>query len=813
MPSIVHPPSGLSTGRRWIWPHTAVMRPSGSVAYMVRFRAEFAAAKGDITTLPLSITADSRYRLFINGVLLSIGPLKPTNSTWFVDTVDLAPSLRPGANVVGVEVLAYPDASSGNVSVRRSGAPALSVEGGLPGLVDFADERTWRCSPALGRTFLQGINTVFLGIQERVNASLEPGRWLDAGFADAGWVVPVQICRAGDDPARVTQPRPIPPMTMVPIGFAGISRLRGEEDPGWARLVERQSVTIKPHMRVEVDLDAGVLTTAFLTLELSGGHGSSIELTAAECYEHEPLEVPWLRRKGDRTDAVNGDLYGDPDSYVVDGGGSPTSPETYAPFWFRTFRYLRVTVETGPCPLTLERLSLTETHYPLAITGSFRSSSRLHGRLWETSVRTLQNCMHETFEDCPFYEQLQYAMDTRSQALFSLHLSTDDRLVRRAIADFALSGDPHGLTESRAPSIQRQFIPAFSLFWVFMLAEHLDHVGDREFTRQFLDRMHEVLGFFDALLGDDGLITSPPERPASDSRAQLWNFVDWTDAWRTTRGVPSRGQRGASTILTFQYVVALASAERIARACGETDAVADYRGRAARSLSRLSEGPAWDPQTGYFRDSDTGVPASQHAQVWAVLAGAVTGAAARDLLTRAAHDPNLAQCSYAMSHSLFDAARIAGAHDLVDWKPWQDMLDLNLTTWAEDTVSSRSDCHGWGSVPLQHFPRWVLGVSPLSPGFASARIDPAPTSLEFAEGSVPTPLGPILVRWEQRTPGMLSVVARGPAPIDLVLSERSRHVNRSIEGDEQIVTFEHLVETPGARAMALGDAGERGQCA
>ena len=89
-------------------------------------------------------------------------------------------------------------------------------------------------------------------------------------------------------------------------------------------------------------------------------------------------------------------------------------------------------------------MRVTRTHYPLAITGTFASSSAVHRRLWDTSVRTLLNCMHETFEDCPFYEQLQYAMDTRSQALFSLHLSTDDRLVRRAIEDFAASGDPAG---------------------------------------------------------------------------------------------------------------------------------------------------------------------------------------------------------------------------------------------------------------------------------------------------------------------------------------------------------------------------------
>ena len=34
------------------------------------------------------------------------------------------------------------------------------------------------------------------------------------------------------------------------------------------------------------------------------------------------MEIPWQRRKGDRTDAINGDLYGDPDTYRVAGIGT-----------------------------------------------------------------------------------------------------------------------------------------------------------------------------------------------------------------------------------------------------------------------------------------------------------------------------------------------------------------------------------------------------------------------------------------------------------------------------------------------------------
>ena len=65
-------------------------------------------------------------------------------------------------------------------------------------------------------------------------------------------------------------------------------------------------------------------------------------------------------------------------------------------------------------------------------------------------------------------------------------------------------------------------------------------------------------------------------------------------------------------------------------------------------------------------------------------------------------------------------------------------------------------CHGWASGPTSWLSRHVLGITPLEPGFARVRIAPRLGSLEWAEGTYPTPHGPIQVRHDRQADGSVT---------------------------------------------------------
>ena len=92
------------------------------------------------------------------------------------------------------------------------------------------------------------------------------------------------------------------------------------------------------------------------------------------------------------------------------------------------------------------------------------------------------------------------------------------------------------------------------------------------------------------------------------------------------------------------------------------------------------------------------------------------------------------------------------------------MLDLGLTTWAEQPEPTRSDSHAWSAHPNYGLLTTVAGVRPATPGFGTVRIEPHLGTLATVAADVATPRGPIQVRYA-RTGDTLTADVTLPAGV------------------------------------------------
>lgn len=298
--------------------------------------------------------------------------------------------------------------------------------------------------------------------------------------------------------------------------------------------------------------------------------------------------------------------------------------------------------------------------------------------------------------------------------------------MRQAITAFASSMISNGLVQSRYPSHICQIIPGFALFWVLQVCDHHFFFNDATFIRPFLPQINRVLDYFNSHIDHRGLVSGLPKR--------YWQFVDWAAQWSRTPdhpdgGVPTQG-RASNTHSMFTMLLSytLSCVSQLAEHLGEPDLARSMITR-ANNLRDAININCFDGT--FYLDSTTDQPFdiySQHAQVFAVLCGAATGDRAREILLSSfalidrPSKAEFAKCSYVFMHYAFRAFAKAGgsAYDTlwpVVWDPWRAMLKNNLTTWEEDTVSQRSDCHAWGSVAIYEYLIEVAGVHPTAPGW------------------------------------------------------------------------------------------------
>lgn len=225
----------------------------------------------------------------------------------------------------------------------------------------------------------------------------------------------------------------------------------------------------------------------------------------------------------------------------------------------------------------------------------------------------MKRCMHETYEDCPFYEQLQYVMDSRSQILYTYASAADDRLARKCMDDFRRSQRYDGMLCSAYPNTKPNVIPGFSIYYILMLHDHMMYFGDRELIRYHMPAVDKVLYCFEQHVTDKGYVSKLGDVHSKD---KFWSFIGWAPQW--VSGVPNAVRTGSITMESLLYLLGLTTASELAEFIGRKEQAQEYRTQAEHlkeSIRRYCMG-----KNGMIKDGPECEEYSQHCQVFGALA-------------------------------------------------------------------------------------------------------------------------------------------------------------------------------------------------
>ena len=572
-----------------------------------------------------------------------------------------------------------------------------------------------------------------VGPGEQVDASQYPWGWETPGFDDSGWVASLPIAHGDTRSIRIyynsswmLTPRTIPLMEDKLERLARVVRANGVEvSPEF--LQGSAPFTVPANSHVTLLFDQSYLTTGYPELMTSGGQGSNLTLTYAEGL--------WKgHEKGNRNEIEGKEMRGLLDRFQPDGG----QHRLFRPLWWRTFSYLQIEAETGSQPLTIEDLRSRFTAYPFEQRARFESDDPELAKIWQVGWRTARLCAHETYVDCPYWEQLQYVGDTRIQSLISLYMTGDDRLVKNAIETLDESRTPEGLTQSRYPTSTPQYIPQFSLFWIGMMHDFWWYGGDVDFLRNYVPGMRDVLGWFERRMAPSGML----------GQLKWWNFVDWPPQFDDGR--PPMDKDGQSSMLSLQFALGLRAAADLEDAYGSKELAARDRALAAKIVTAVYK-LCWDPARKLLADTPEHRTFSQQANILGVLADSIPAADQQRVIKTILADSSLTPATYYFRFYLFRAMKKADLADeyLAQLDPWRKMLSLGLTTWAEMPEPGRSDCHAWSAHPNFDLLATVAGIESAAPGFSRVTIQPHLGSLKQLSATMPHPRGDITVAYQR----------------------------------------------------------------
>jgi len=674
------------------------------------------------------ISAETKYRLYINGKELCHGPCKSTKFIKHYEEIDCCDALINGENKIEVVVLHISPQEGHRFSTTcPQDRAALYFDGTLvtdKGSKKIVSDESFCISRA---------KHISYSWRDKCMVTLAPFEIVDGNEeyedVDLEILYTPDVERGhynswGVKEKYMLKKRPIQLLDII------------EKSP-----VEAVREYYDENGNYNIVLDAKYYTTAMVRYEFKAPKGTKMDVIYTECPLTKSPDGVLYKDMRDNADGAilyndwdNGDHY---ETFIASG-----DEQKHEIFFFRTFRFIRVECTGKPEYFKMYAARYNYDFFKDATNGgigSFECSDGKYKNLWDISVNTLECCTHETFADCPFYEDQQYIGDARFESKYAWAISNDSLMQKKVIIDTIGSLQPDGMIASTSPNMWVQVLHISVVYFINHIREYLRFTGDVDFVKSLIGVISCNISYFEGWKTPDGLIN-----PTDGCR-----FIDWVKEWN--RGLPVNGETEPLSIYNLMYAAALKDAVEICNACGYPGLASDYA-KLHKDLCKAINKHCFDKEAGLYVDVVGHKAYSEHTGVWAILSDAVTGDDALKLAKTMMTSNNVSKSSFSKNYDLLRALDKVGLYD--EYAPailsqWDRMVEKHCTTWCESTDFPRSECHGWSCTPVYEMTAMILGVSAVKNGYEKIKVEPHLMGLSYAKGRVPTGYGYVDVSWKK----------------------------------------------------------------
>ena len=370
-------------------------------------------------------------------------------------------------------------------------------------------------------------------------------------------------------------------------------------------------------------------------------------------------------------------------------------------------RYLQVYCEGD---IQIEEIGIQEVEYPFTVK-PYQIDNELRRKIYETSVRTLQLCAHEHYEDCPWREQAMYIQDSRNQMLCGYYAFDNVEFARSSIL-LMLSGQREdGLFELCFPAKVEFTIPSFSLSFPAIVLEYTQATRNTEIAETAFGTIERMLAFFLTRLQENGLFKTVSDKT-------LWHFYEWAgdlDGNFFSEDESEKVRNGYDVLINAFLSWACSKTVEICNVLGRFDS-AKYYQEIVSSINQAINRVFFDDKNKIYKTYEEGNSYSQLANALCILCGACPKEDLQTVAEKIAYGyDGWVENTLSMNIFRFDALLFADRKKYSAFvlqeidKIYGRMLDCGATSFwetekgASDFDGAGSLCHGWSAIPIYYY--------------------------------------------------------------------------------------------------------------